>query len=104
MSEDWLKASLHHYRLSDDVFREEFLTGVVFTAEAVEDVEITPGAQELLKSRGTKWIYVLDPRKAGTLPRPGPYIGSEQRLLEIWRLYDDTNGAFLTSLVPNPKG
>ena len=95
---------LAEYRSIDDVFHNEFLSGIMFTEAAKgKSLDISPGAHKLLKSLGTAWIEVVETPDAdvtGATPLPGPYLTHGGHLLEIFRLYDDVQGAFITSLVP----
>lgn len=97
---DFIKKKLATYRSVDDVFRKEFLSGVIFT-EVDAGFEVTPEAIDLLKSLGTTWVEVLEYGATKDTPAPGPYITYERQLLEVFRLYDDTQGAFVTSVVPD---
>ena len=99
---EFIKKELARYRSVDDVFREEFLSGVIFT-EVDAGFEVTPEAIELLKSLETTWIEVLEYGTTKDTPAPGPYITYEGQLLEVFRLYDDTQGAFVTSVVPDTE-
>ncbi|KAL8963647.1 MAG: hypothetical protein Q9193_000116 [Seirophora villosa] len=95
VTEEWLRKKLTSYRSDDDVFCDEFLTGVLFTGTPAEEsrIIISPEARHYMKSIGT--IYKIDP----AAPSPGPYLVSAGQLLEIYRLYDDTQGAFVTSIL-----
>ena len=97
---DFIEKELARYRSVDDVFRGEFLGGVIFT-NVDAGFEVTPEATELLKSLGTTWVEVLNNGNTKDTPAPGPYITYEGQLLEVFRLYDDTQGAFVTSVVPD---
>ena len=101
VQEDWLKELVTKYLEKDDIFHTEFLSTVVFTGPST--IEITAGANKFLHSLGTTRIELIDATKSTAVPPPGPYFASGQGLLEIWRLYDDSQGAFLTPLVPGPN-
>lgn len=100
VQEDWLKKLVSEYLEKDDIFHTEFLLTVVFTG--LSTVEISAGANKFLRALGTTRIEFIDASKTTVVPPPGPYFVSDQCLLEIWRLYDDSQGAFLTTLVPGP--
>jgi hypothetical protein len=98
VTKDWLQQELANFRLTDDVFCIEFLSGVMFTRVAPgADLDITPDASKLFRSLGTNWIEVSNAKV--TLP-PGPYLTSGRQLLEVFKLYDDVQGAFITNLIP----
>lgn len=100
VKEDWLKKIIAKYEESDDVFHNQFLSGVIFTGSP--NLIVTAGARALLKSMGTVWIATQDITKSKAVPLPGPYFMFSQYLFEIRRLYDDSQGAFMTSVVPGP--
>ena len=66
-------------------------------------LDVCPAAHELLESLGTRWIEELDADGACDIPPPGPYVAAERRLLEVFRLHDDVQGAFMQSLVPTSR-
>lgn len=99
----WLRQTLEIYRSTDDVFRDEFLSGVIFTGvTSGTSLDISPEAELLLKSLGMSWHEEFDVDAADNTPLPGPYVVAEQHLLEIFRLYTDSQGAFMNSLIPAP--
>jgi hypothetical protein len=102
VEEKWLERTIIRYKEVDDVFREEFLNGVLFTSR--KTIEITAGAKELLGTKGTSWIEMLNVTTGTSCPKPGPYYISGRQLFEIWELQDDSHGAFLNSLVPGAGG
>ena len=107
ITETWLREILAAYRSTDDVFRDEFLGGVIFTRlrylPRLPNLELTPSALKLLESLGTKWFETMENDFAHNLPPPGPYRVARQWLREIVKLYDDTQGAFIQSLIPLPR-
>lgn len=100
---DWLQAILNQYRSSDDVFRDDFLSGVLFTCTGSEHVQINHDARKLLESLGTSWIFYCHQTEDIAPLKPGPYVASDQQLFEIWKLYDDTHRAFVHALIPGPE-
>ena len=98
VSEEWLRKTIENYKTIDDVFRNEFLTGVIFAAKRAE-LEVTATAQNLLRSLGNGWIEIHDLNLVDSVPAPGPYMTNGRELLEVFRLYDDTQGAFMTGLI-----
>lgn len=85
----------------DDVFRDEFLGGVIFTGVASgASLDISPAANQLLASLGTSWIESFDMDDEDDIPPPGPYFTAGHHLLAIFRVYDDVQGAFMIGLIP----
>jgi hypothetical protein len=102
VEEEWLKDIITKYEKLDDVFRIDFLSGVIFTGSP--KFELTPGAYKLLQSLGTRWIEVADTANPVSIPPPGVYYVIDKQLHDIWKLYEDSHGAFLTALVPGGDG
>ena len=101
---DWVRRKLEAYRSMDDVFCDDFLTGVIFTGTITGvDYDISPEANEYLRSLGTTWIEVSDDDTGAMIPPPGSYLAMEGRLLEILLLYDDVQGAFMSGVLVRPN-
>ena len=103
VTEAWLRQTIETYRSEDDVFRDDFLKGVIFSGvTSGSNPDISPVANELLESLGTSWIEIRDVNEGDDTPLPGPYVAAEHHLLEIFRLYDDHQGAFMTGFTSTP--
>ena len=103
VTEIWLRQTLENYRSNDDVFRDDFLKGVIFSGVTRgSSLDISPEANELLESLGTSWIEILDVNDGEDTPLPGPYVTAGHHLLEIFRLYDDLQGAFMNGFISTP--
>lgn len=102
VTETWLRQTIENYRSRDDVFRDDFLKGVIFSELTKgSSLGISPAANNLLESLGTCWIGTYDVND-GDDPLPGPYVTDGHHLLEIFRLYDDLQGAFMNSFISTP--
>lgn len=99
ITESWMQESVQKYKSTDDVFHEAFLSGVIFHG-ASEDVEIADNAQDFLSKLGTQWIQYMPPTSPAQNLLPGPYVLVGNRLRDVWRLFDDTNGAFMMTFRP----
>ncbi|KAL8713801.1 MAG: hypothetical protein Q9225_006711 [Loekoesia sp. 1 TL-2023] len=99
ITEDWIRQKLENYRSADDVFCDEFLDGVILIGGTTL-LTISRDASHYLKSLGTTWVEISDLHAAAPTPGPGPYLASGGQLLEVHRLYDDTQGAFIAGIVP----
>ncbi|OAQ72041.1 amidase [Pochonia chlamydosporia 170] len=100
--DNWLK--------HDDVFVSEFLSSVYLLVTDAEgprfDNEVELKA--LLKTWSTQRAFTLTPRDilpsdSMTLCRSGPYFSSSDGLRPAWRLFDDSNGAFMFPVVPRKE-
>ena len=101
VTETWLSQTIENYRSNDDVFRNDFLKGVIFSGSG-SSLDISPAANELLESLGTSWIEILDVKDGDDTPLPGSYVTAGHNLLEIFRLYDDLQGAFMNGFISTP--
>lgn len=79
----------------DDVFRNEFLEGVLFTAKPATSIEVDDAALKHLADLGSKWIGTLS--EAGPLA-PKPHIAVDTSLRPAFRVYDDSHSTFLHAL------
>lgn len=102
VEEHWLKNFIAKYETCDDVFSNKFLNGVIFIAPS--SLEVTPEARRLLEFKGNSWIEILKIKETEVLLPSGPHIIFEQDVFEIRRLYEDSQGAFVTSIVPGSSG
>ncbi|KAL8899858.1 MAG: hypothetical protein Q9207_005985 [Kuettlingeria erythrocarpa] len=73
------------------------MSGVVFT-QGTERPEISAEASNYLRSLGTTWIEITPAAHS-----PGPYLTSGGQLFEAYRLYDDTQGAFMAGILPSKQ-
>ena len=90
---------IERYR-SDDVFRDEFLSGVLLTAVNCT-AQIEPDAEGFLRSLGTRWFGKRSAASLERLPSPGPWYISGNELFEVLRLYDDDSSAFIHAFTTN---
>ncbi|KAL8833097.1 MAG: hypothetical protein Q9170_004506 [Blastenia crenularia] len=96
ITEDWLRQTIVRYRSADDVFRDAFLYGVVFNTQDTKKSRLSPEASDYLDSLGNSWVQMTP-----AAPSPGPYLAFKGQLFEAYRLYDDTQGAFVTGVLPS---
>ena len=97
VSEDWLAKVLEAYK-ADDVFHNQFLRGIVLLGAASSIVN--ERNRGVLRSYGNEWIEVWESYVTERLPAEGPYWTNGKQLFQIFRLYDDAQGAFVSSIVP----
>lgn len=99
ITEVWLRQKVVSYRSSDDVFCDAFMSGVLFT-QGTEEPKISAGASDYMESLGTTWREITP---AICSPSPGPYFTSGGQLFDAYRLYDDTQGAFMAGILPSKQ-
>ncbi|KAI4206151.1 MAG: hypothetical protein LQ348_001065 [Seirophora lacunosa] len=73
VTEEWLRKKLASYRSTDDVFCDEFLTGVLVTGIPAEESRISPGARHYMESIGITYEIIPDALS------PGPYLAGSIR-------------------------
>ncbi|PMD16757.1 amidase signature enzyme [Hyaloscypha hepaticicola] len=83
---------------------EEWLKDIIVKFEKLDDIELTPRSYKLLQSLCTRWMEVADTANPVSSPPPGVYYVIDKQLHDIWKLYEDSHGAFLTALVPGVDG
>ncbi|KAF2827441.1 amidase signature enzyme [Ophiobolus disseminans] len=76
----WLQDMVERYKACDDVFGEEFLSGIIFSGAKEGDIEVALDAQEYLTNHGNKWVKFFD--------------------RDAWLLQDDTSDTLMASLRP----
>jgi hypothetical protein len=89
------------YAENDDVFCDDFLRGVIIHVPSNHDEQgLARDARGLLNDRGNVWVDIR-PRSESSLIQ-GTYVVQDSLLRRVYRLYDDQQTAFLTTL--KPKG
>ncbi|KAK8059413.1 amidase signature enzyme [Apiospora saccharicola] len=94
----------------DDVFSDAFLTDTVIFQGSIKYLERVQEELMIFSTRFTdKWTeakawapktFLSVKPSVGAIPS-GPYfLGQESNLFQAWRLYPDTQGSFISSLVP----
>ncbi|KAK8084481.1 amidase signature enzyme [Apiospora hydei] len=97
----WIRSVIRHFEKHDDVFRQEFLEGLVVIGNSRANVMFQPGDCFLLGSTTkTKWIYVTPSNSHPNKLKPGPHYLYGGLLRPVCRLYDDAQYCFLTTLKP----
>lgn len=106
---DWLENYLKDAEKHDDVFCPAFIQGLLIISGSNLDsnastrTQCTQQARTYLESIGNKWLRISSPFKLPKGVNPGVYYLSDQKLKPVFRLYDDVNKAFLTTLEPRSR-
>lgn len=95
VSEDWLRSQLNIFFL-DDVFDSSFLHRIVFIGAPSTGTSVEADAEALLDQVGTIWRRFLPTEHLHV----GPHVIFNGQFSEVWRLYDDHQGAFVTPVLP----
>ena len=99
---NWLEDQIHEWLRSDDVFRPEYLTGMIIVdTEKRPHDEFLEGKKHMQRTWSTEWSEVVaeDPNVPNL--SPGPYVSWKGQLCKAFRLYDDPNQAFMVATKPN---
>jgi hypothetical protein len=84
----------------DDVFSEEFLSGVILTGVRGD---FNRSRADLPQAWNNRWIRCYEESGANSIPLPGPYVLDRDALWPVFRLYDDENNAFSLPLRSSQK-
>jgi hypothetical protein len=96
----WLQIKIDNYHTSDDVFRDEFLAGIVFGSRVGRKFDLTHDVEALLQDWGTHWVGMLTQATADPSEPVGPHAVAKSSLWQVFRLCEDVNGTFLTTPLP----
>lgn len=103
VTKSWIQQRIEQYQNTDDVFQIAFIRGVIFYGGQRNALELTAGAKSLLHEMGMQ-CYDHIPVTAQVTLLPGPYVLLDGYLRDVWRLYSDTNGAFISTVKPYKNG
>ncbi|KAK3948898.1 hypothetical protein QBC32DRAFT_327396 [Pseudoneurospora amorphoporcata] len=95
----WLESYLQDLDTCDVYCQEAFLDGVVIT-NISEHQNVSAESLTFLDQAGAKWVDIRRERQLAEYLSPGPYLYLDKTLRPVYRLYDDTQGTFLTGLKP----
>ncbi|KAF1850932.1 amidase signature enzyme [Cucurbitaria berberidis CBS 394.84] len=98
---EWIKDKLNGFSAADDTFRPEFLETIVISHTSNCDLRITEEARMYLFEKGATVVTARQIGIDDMNPKSGPYHYSGEILRPLWKLYEDTHGAFLHTLVPD---
>ncbi|OJJ41891.1 hypothetical protein ASPWEDRAFT_35510 [Aspergillus wentii DTO 134E9] len=87
--------------LKDDVFRREFLQGILFQGAKENEVTFNVDLQQLHRQWGTTWHCFLP--DSNTNLHPGPYSAIQGELYDVRRIYSDDSLAFVR-VTWHPRG
>lgn len=104
---DWLENYLNDADKHDDVFCQAFIQGLLIisgsNSNASTRTQFTQQARTYLDTIGNQWRQICPPRELPKGVGPGVYYLSDLKLKPVFRLYDDVNKAFLTTLEPRSR-
>lgn len=105
LTADMLKSKIGSWLQSDDVFNTNFLRDVYFLFPGEPEAsKVSSVVESVLSSWGSSAAHIisLGPQDNATNWKAGPYFASPQGLRPAWRLFPDTQGAFVFPVVPSP--
>ncbi|KAK4237949.1 hypothetical protein C8A03DRAFT_44235 [Achaetomium macrosporum] len=99
---EWLDERLHKMEKDCDVYRRDlFFDGMVIINPKLAPMTTAPSC---LLEVGAEWLEIRSGKDVEDRPPPGPYLYANRALKPVYRLYDDTRGAFLIALRPKASG
>ncbi|KAM5457753.1 hypothetical protein McanCB49686_002738 [Microsporum canis] len=99
-SPTWLQDQIQTWLRIDDVFKPEFLTGMIFVTEnnsSQSDLSASIGS--LPKEWKPDW-WITFKQETNSKLRAGPHMVSQGKLFSVYRVHDDVNGAFMVAIQP----
>lgn len=107
IGKDWLENCLKRADKHDDVFCPAFVQGLILITDnssgASTRTELTQDARRHLSTIGNQWLQISSPHELPKGLDPGVYHLSGLKLKRVFRLYDDVNKVFLTTLEPRSQ-
>lgn len=85
---------------TDDVFRLQFLDGVIFITAEGQNVDLSQMVVAMLQTWGTSWSLAYPQSSLRSEECSGPHLLDHGKLYKAYRLYDDVNGAFMMATKP----
>ena len=100
---DILTSVVNAWLETDDVFRLDFLSRIIFLSSAVSEAwSLDERLKELLQKWSTRDVFVIfnESLQNEMLLSPGPYFSLHDGLHPAWRLFPDSHEAFIFPVVP----
>ncbi|KAI9712290.1 MAG: hypothetical protein M1820_001503 [Bogoriella megaspora] len=92
---------LNEHGETDDVLQSDFLKGVLFTYTGPGSFSVPNNVKDYLREiKGTKLIKVRRVSSHREQMLSGPCLQLGDKFLPIWKVYEDSNHAFLEAIVP----
>ncbi len=89
----------------DDVFQPEFCSNIVFYGPDEVDFTVFADASELVSEWKTETrTFVTAKEGSSFIPAPGPYVVTDGRTWQPWRIYHDSNATIMTAFKPDSVG
>lgn len=104
---NWLENYLKNADKHDDVFCPAFIQGLIFitgnNSSAPTRTQFTQQTRTYLDEIGNQWLQICSRHELPKGMSPGVYYLSGMKLKRVFRLYDDVNKSFLTTLEPRSR-
>jgi hypothetical protein len=103
LSIGWVQQQVDEWLRVDDVFRVEFLAGVIFATSHGLSSDIPLLAARMKSIFGTSWCASLPVNSTAPELSSGPYVLWNGTMCRAYRLYDDVNETFMVATQPQTK-
>ena len=97
---DWVERTIEEMTSNDDVFKPSFLTGTVVAGQVSSGIAIPDNLKIFLQGHGCNWMDIAPSTTRAQYKTSGPHVVYGGRLRQVFRLYDDTSRAFMSTFVP----
>lgn len=99
------KSALQQFRTNtlenDDIFQSDFCANVVFYGSEKQRLQIDADALDELEAWNSKTSTFLA-GDSGVKAAPGPYVFTQAKTWQPWRVYYDFNCTLMTAFKPHP--
>ena len=96
----WFDRILRHVQ-SDDVHHPLFLQAIIFAGASEQEISFSPEILDRMRELEILWHTFLAQHSNDLELAAGPHLFSFGMLSQIFRVYDDANGAFLLGVQPS---
>ncbi|KAH8710031.1 amidase signature domain-containing protein [Phaeosphaeriaceae sp. PMI808] len=100
-NKDWIQSLVNEWSSTDDVFRPEFLQNIIILSTEQQHADMGSIHDKLQSDWGTAWSATIRPEADVEGLTSGPFIIWKGQLCKAFRLYDDSQHAFI--VVTRPK-
>ncbi|KAF2232581.1 amidase signature enzyme [Viridothelium virens] len=95
---NWIEKNLKTWLHVDDVFCHDFLIAVIFVVREGSRIDLAALSRGMQENWGTRWCTVISQQSVPLGNCSGPHVFWKGEIWKAYRLYDDVNETFMTSI------